>query len=385
MKKYFIAFIVSMVLIQCAKQAAPPLALSIENPSGVDRAEETIAIGVAKLNLEPQKINLANPLFINTESKKNISYQLVDLDQDGNVDEIVMQMSLETGQSKSVLIRQGGKKTKTEQLSKVYARFVPERKDDFAWENDKIAFRMYGPALEAQNEISSGIDVWVKSVSHLILDKWYAGADYHKNHGEGLDCYKVGPSRGCGGLALWDGAKMIPSKNFISYKIIANGPLRTIFELTYAPWEFNGHKVAEVKRITLDAGKNLNRIESIFTSETDIQNLNIAVGIVKREREGIFSKSANAEWMAYWEPQNNENGHTGCGIILNSGQAVEFKEIKDHYLLIAKAELNKPFVYYAGAGWSKSANFDTADDWRAYIEREAQKIAKPIIIQAEQN
>ncbi len=31
---------------------------------------------------------------------------------------------------------------------KVYGRFVRERHDDFAWENDLIAHRVYGPDLE---------------------------------------------------------------------------------------------------------------------------------------------------------------------------------------------------------------------------------------------
>ena len=34
---------------------------------------------------------------------------------------------------------------------KVYGRHVPERKDDFAWENEYAAFRMYGPALKPEN------------------------------------------------------------------------------------------------------------------------------------------------------------------------------------------------------------------------------------------
>ena len=33
--------------------------------------------------------------------------------------------------------------------AKVYGRYVPERKDDFAWENEYAAFRMYGPALKS--------------------------------------------------------------------------------------------------------------------------------------------------------------------------------------------------------------------------------------------
>ncbi|MBV5342917.1 DUF4861 family protein, partial [bacterium] len=38
-----------------------------------------------------------------------------------------------------------------------HARFVPERKDDFAWENDLAAYRMYGPAL-ANEKPSNGVD-----------------------------------------------------------------------------------------------------------------------------------------------------------------------------------------------------------------------------------
>ena len=82
-----------------------------------------------------------------------------------------------------------------------FCRFVPERSDDFAWENDKIAFRAYGPALHASGE-NSGIDCWLKRVDYPIINKWYKenaeGKSYHKDHGEGYDPYKVGASRGCG-------------------------------------------------------------------------------------------------------------------------------------------------------------------------------------------
>ena len=52
------------------------------------------------------------------------------------------------------------------------ARFVPERKDDFAFENDKVAFRIYGPTLRDSKE-NSGVDCWVKRVDYPIIDKWY--------------------------------------------------------------------------------------------------------------------------------------------------------------------------------------------------------------------
>ena len=56
---------------------------------------------------------------------------------------------------------------------KVYGRYVPERKDDFAWENEFAAWRMYGPALKAENP-SNGVDLWLKASPELIVDSFYA-------------------------------------------------------------------------------------------------------------------------------------------------------------------------------------------------------------------
>jgi hypothetical protein len=62
--------------------------------------------------------------------------------------------------------------------TKTFARHVPERLDDFAWENDRLAHRIYGPGLDTpaagrSRMISSGIDVWTKRVRYPIVDRWY--------------------------------------------------------------------------------------------------------------------------------------------------------------------------------------------------------------------
>ena len=56
--------------------------------------------------------------------------------------------------------------------ARTHCRFVPERLDDFAWENVKIAFRAYGLAARDRTE-NSGIDCWLKRVDYPIIDKWY--------------------------------------------------------------------------------------------------------------------------------------------------------------------------------------------------------------------
>ena len=84
---------------------------------------------------------------------------------------------------------------------KVMARFVPERADDFVFENNLVAGRFYGEALEG-NPTSPGVDIWVKLPGALVANDWYAhavedGGYYHHDHG-GKDCYKVAVSLGGG-------------------------------------------------------------------------------------------------------------------------------------------------------------------------------------------
>ena len=147
----------------------------------------------------------------------------------------------------------------TDTTPSTFARFVPERADDFAWENDLIAFRTYGPALRAGAE-DSGMDCWLKRVSYPILDRWYAGErkgfSYHKDHGEGYDPYHVGASRGCGGLALWKDGRMVTSDTFIAWRILEQTRERTVFELDYVyPADGAAVPISETKRITIRLGE----------------------------------------------------------------------------------------------------------------------------------
>ena len=55
-----------------------------------------------------------------------------------------------------------------------FGRQYPERVDDIAWENDRTAYRIYGPALQRNHERAFGVDVWVKNTPELEVEKRYA-------------------------------------------------------------------------------------------------------------------------------------------------------------------------------------------------------------------
>ncbi|RNF28960.1 hypothetical protein NM04_20435 [Massilia aurea] len=264
---------------------------------------------------------------------------------------------------------------------KAFARQVPERLDDFAWENDKVAHRTYGPALAAPAPagvvkevlVTSGLDIWFKRVDYPIVDRWYnKGHDhYHKDQGEGMDMYNVGKSRGAGGTGIWDGKTLYTGVNYASYKILANGPIRAVFELHYAPWDAGGRQVSEVKRFTVDAGHWLDRIDSTFTT-SDAAPLTVAVGLNKtpgdKGQDPKIAVGRDGKVLLQWVEQKS-NDAFGTAVVLPGAEG--FAQDSLNELVFAKATPGQPLHYYAGAAWSRAGEITSRAQW----ERQAQDIA----------
>lgn len=275
--------------------------------------------------------------------------------------------------------------------AKTFARYVPERLDDFAWENDRIAHRTYGPALAAPDTlhtgkevlVTSGIDVWSKRVRYPVIDRWYGKGDYHHDDGEGMDMYGVGTTRGTGGTGVWDGRQLHTSRNYKTWKIIANGPIRTVFELGYEPWEANGVKVAEVKHFTVDAGNNLDVVESTFTFD-GAGSITVAVGINKNSADkgqpatADVVRNAADGTLLQWE-NHKANGSLGEAVVLPAAFA-GFADDAGNQLVLARAVSGRPLRYLAGAGWTGSGDFASKADWIAYVAAAAARARSPLKI-----
>lgn len=271
--------------------------------------------------------------------------------------------------------------------AQVFGREAAERKDDFAWENELVAYRIYGPALEATGEITSGIDVWSKRIPNFVIDNFYKrdaeGArthdpalSYHRDNGQGLDSYEVGKSRGCGGTGVFTDGKLIVSKNYSRIRILGNGPIRFSFEVTYAPWNANGVMVTETKRVTLDADTHLNKIVSTYTFD-GASALELAAGIAVHE-------GASAEFPAHgsiasvWDtPQIPSAGRIATGLVADPTQHAKSVEAAGHALLVFTRRSGEPFTYYSGSGWSK-ADMPTAQAWNDYLKLQLELLEHPV-------
>ncbi|MGH8854911.1 MAG: DUF4861 family protein [Telluria sp.] len=272
--------------------------------------------------------------------------------------------------------------------TKAFARYVPERLDDFAWENDKVAHRTYGPALGApapagMNKevlVTSGLDLWFKRVPYPVVDRWYnKGHDhYHLDEGEGMDMYNVGKSRGAGGTGVWDGKQLYTSVNYASWKVLANGPVRAVFELHYASWDAAGTPVSEVKRFTVDAGHYLDRIESTFQYAGDAP-ITVAVGLNKtpsdKGQNPDITVKREGPMLLQWIEQKS-NGAFGTAVVLPGAEG--FAQDALNELILAKASAGKPLRYYAGGAWSRSGEITTVEQWQRLARDTAARATSPV-------
>jgi pectinesterase len=225
-------------------------------------------------------------------------------------------------------------------------------------------------------------------VRYLIVDRWYNKGHnhYHVDEGEGLDMYNTGRSRGSGGTGIWDGKQLYVGRNFKTWKVLANGPIRAIFELTYEPWDAgSGVKVSEVKRFTVDAGHNLDQMDSTFTVEGGSPEITVAIGVNKnsgdRGQDVKATVTPNREngWFTQWEVEKT-NGSLGEAIVVAPEIMSGFAEDASNQLVLAKAVSGQPLRYYIGAGWTKSGDFASQDDWNAYVAAAAKRAQSPIKI-----
>ncbi|MES2148417.1 MAG: glycoside hydrolase family 88 protein [Pseudomonadota bacterium] len=342
------------------QEQARPRLVTVRNPADFHRADELVQLAPG-----------AASAVMDGATSRILTSQLQD-------HRLLFQATLAPGETRSYLLFDAAQLPALPPPDvKAHARFVPERLDDFAWENDRIAHRMYGPAImhdPKEKLVSSGVDVWVKSVRSPVIDKWYKAGDYHQDHGEGLDFYSVGNGRGCGGLGIFDGKALYNPANFSSWKVLADGPLRAQFELSFDAWDAGGRKVSELRRITLDAGSSFSRVESRFSGT---RPLLLGVGITERKGDGHYTQERVAGSMSYWEPQHGADGSIACAVIVGAGAS--FAEHAGQYLALARVRPPKVFTYYLGAGWSKG-DFADANAWDAYVRRFSQGLAAPLVI-----
>src|SRR5690554_1142266 len=374
--RILIPLLLSVLFIGC-NAPKEKLTVNVHNPSSLDRENEMAEIDWESL-LQKLPAASGQSIVVTDHNGKQIPFQLV-TNGTGSVESLIFPVSVDAGETNTYRVS-AGEPEAFEPL--VYGRLVPERKDDFTWENNRTAFRVYGPALKATGEISNGMDFWAKRTEALIIDKWYENdlsgkASYHRDHGEGLDFYKVGRTLGLGMTAPFHNDTLCLGDNFVTAEILDHGPLRVSFKLTYDPYPAGDYQIQETRFISLDAYQLFNRVTKVF--ETDAPELALATGIVMEQGKPEITYGVNDGIIAYETPGTENDGTIYTAAINPSGYEI-IKVADGHYLGINSYQPGTLYTYYTGGGWSK-AGFNSFEHWTQFVQEKKEKIDNPLSIQ----
>ena len=353
------------------------LTVAAVNRLKLARQGETIELTAQ--DLAPLVEKDLNKLRVLDSSGKEVLSQSVDTDYDDyhKPDKLIFQADFAPGETKTFTVAGGSKREYKKEDFRAYGRFVRERFDDFAWENDRIAHRTYGKALitwKGEPLTSSAIDIWSKRTSKLVINDWYMLDNYHTDTGDGMDAYSAGPTRGCGGSGIWANNQLYIPTNFVDSRVLTNGPLRVMFELVYEPFDANGVKVSQVLRVSLDAGSQLNHFETFYRADSPLA---VAIGLkkVKDEQRDV---NADRGWVTIWQPVEKNLGMQGLAVLMFPDDVDKLAEDTRNNLVVLKPRINPSVSYWAGFAWDRAGRITSANSWKKYIDEFGERLRSPI-------
>ena len=397
-----------LFLLATLMSAADHVTITVSNPISSARME-MVEVDVAVLQ---KKLQTGKDFVVTDADGKEIPSQMTH-DQ-----KLIFQVGV-AGKGKSLYYVQKGTPQKYEVKAK--GRLFTERQDEFGWENDCVAYRVYGHGGAV------GYDFFNKSTPELMLDYWYASeqnqemrsvsqqlrergyadlADqvynafcYHIDHGKGMDCYTVGPTLGGGANALLkeDGSLFMP-QCYKTFEILDQGPLRFTVRFTYPEQEFNGEKMTETRTISLDAGSQFNRVTIAYQGLS--KPVKMAAGtVIHQSNPSAYVLSQENGYMGYEDLGDpsvynakyrdelaKQMGKIYIGLlfpekdITTTYQQRENGIATGHILGISTYQPNMTYTYYFGSGWDKNPNtgFHSLTDWEAHLSHAAISVRNPL-------
>jgi len=380
MKKYTLYILIALgfVLSACQKQAQRQVTLVVSNDT--DHDIEGVVDGVPlQALLDSLNVSDGTQLTIKDELGQPVMTQVY---KDGDTQLLLFETSTLAHGESIYYVTTGQDSVQANTTPAVFLKHYPQRKDDLLWENESSMWRAYGPELRATGERAFGYDIWCKNTKEMIgdrrmvnaVDNW-AKADslrrldradllpladsiaestnFHHDHGDGMDCYAVGPTLGGGTAALLNEAgQIVYPWSWKSHKILANGPLLAAVRLDYDTLFVGTDTVMEHRTIVTQKGTRFNIINVEYEGLT--QQHEIAVGIVYHSWDDSIHFDLANKYMAYSDPTDQPERNPGRVIIGAYVPTMTRTALEQgHLMCIGNYKPGETFTYYLGSGWSK--------------------------------
>lgn len=358
------------VLVSCANAGQNIL---VSNDSDLARTNETVELSFAALQNGDDALTAENVIVLNYLGKQVPCQVYTEMDGE---QVLVFQADAAEHSCVKYTVKAGER----EPFATVaYSRHVPERMDDYAYENNLVAGRIYGPALADPRTFGS--DVWLKCTERLVIDEWFQKMDYHHNYGDGMDCYKVANTLGGGAAAPYCGEKIIIGDNWATQEHLCDGPVRTKAFFTYNAINVNGKPVTALREISLDANSRFVKSTTWFNAETD--SLPLVLGAIQHD---VLHRADGQNWIAFTEvasdtKQPEIDGNISIGLVLSPDLNPEGTGTLDsHAVIKTTAAAGAPVTVWTASGWSQGG-VESPQAWATLVKDFAYAQANPLKVE----
>ena len=355
----------------------------VTNDSELSRENETVELCFNALQKADKSLTAENVVVYDMAGTQIPSQ--VYTEADGTV-KLLFQATVDAGAAAKYVVKAGERE---EYPVKAYSRHVPERMDDYAYENNKVAGRIYGPALEFPRTFGS--DIWLKCTERLVIDDWFKKMDYHHNYGEGMDCYKVGGTLGGGALVPYSaGETFVIGDNWASFQHICDGPIRTKAEFTYNAFDVNGVKYSASRVIELDANSHfVKSVTAFHPVGHEADSLDLVLGAIQHE---VLERHNDENWIAFTEvasdtKQPEIDGNISVALVYDAAELGDnpikaVGDIAGHAAIITREATDKPIAVWTGSGWSQGG-IDSPEAWTVMVGDFAYAQANPLKVEVQ--
>jgi hypothetical protein len=414
----FSIFLLACFVIACTEKNGREI--TVTNATNIERTDELIVWQRSEIE---NKLGTISPdKFVTvTSAGQPVVVQYDDMDGDGNWDELAFLYSFKPNEKAIFSLSVADALVAIKAVVKAHVRHRKKNADDSfgpvilkdtmpqgntptdfnkitlppyltegpAWENDKIAFRLY---FDTRN----GKDVFGKLIPGMVMDTVGANHNnsYHQLSHWGMDVLHVGKSLGAGGIAIKtkdengkDTLIRLGGSNIKkqTYEVVADGPIRAVFRIKY-DWEINSKSVQVTDETSTWGGQFFYKTKLSVTNAPKDSKLVIGFADFYNNEKGQLDTAGFAVCYSYGLQSENKD-KLGLAVAVRSSEFDSFNTITDslsdirntHYVLLNHSA-NKPVVYRFYAGWEKSDNrFINKKAFAEFLKTDATKFGNRIV------
>ena len=411
--------LLSIVLLACSTEKKGLVyKIVLKNTSSLVRIAEPIIFSQEKINAVLGKYESSESIYFENSTGEKIPFQKDVFN--GNI-EYSLSIDFKANEIKEIFIKIGNAAQKIEfvhftnvRLGKdanadgIFDDIMEEVRDadhlpgsvpvlyqaeGISWENDKVGFRTYW-------DKRNGKDIWGKTTDKMVLDSIGLPntPSYHELQTWGVDILKVGNSLGAGALAMKKDGKLVRlgDTKKASFKVLTEGPIRTVFTLIYEGWDVDGESFDITEKISIWKGKYG------YTSDVTLKGSNqrIVTGIVninlKKDTLFTVNPNKNRTIIYTFDKQTEVNDNLGMALIIKtkelkeidktpntgSGRFIDGNSPISHTYYAELEDENNKVSYCFFVGWEQTnSEFKTQKGFENMLVDEANKLDNPIIIE----